>query len=159
MSQVTNAGEAAASILKLHSFKVTQDFLSQLSDAMLTSMTVRQKSFIIGKRLKDENIEGTTQHYFVADEFPPGILSLLEIAHIGGIWSQLRPWLVRRGIILQLHSYSRIIMILVTGIYENAEDRNIATEYAQKYLISQRKSQNHATEDKSSKVKASRTTN
>lgn len=130
----TNDGEGADSSAAAH-LPTTHDFLPDIDNGMLATMTNRQKGLIIGIR----SIRGITEQPLLdlfADEFPPGILFHEEIGQIGGIWTAIRDWLAARGVLLQPHGNRRIILTLANGLYTEAEDRNAATELANLYIAS-----------------------
>lgn len=114
-------------------------FLPSVTLDLLSNMTMKQKSFIIGLRTIDPEIQGQALREIIADEFLPGILFDPEIGRLGGVWHGLRTWLASRGVILPQHSSRRIILTLASGIYEDAEDRTIAMELAQRYVTNQKR--------------------
>lgn len=105
-------------------------FLKGISHEELTTMSIRQKGFIISIRTLDPSLSGDTLKDTIAEMFPPSHLFSNDIKEIPSVWLELRKFLDTNGASLSQHSSRRVILTLAHSLYEDAEDREAAIEMA-----------------------------
>lgn len=116
----------------------SSEFMKNISDGELSSLTSKQTGFIVSLRSIGNDIKGDALRELVAEMFPPAYLFHPEICDLPSAWIDLRTFLQRRGVTLQQHSSRRVLLTLAHGLYNYQEDTAAAVESANLIVRSSR---------------------
>lgn len=114
-------------------------FMRNVSDQELVSLTSAQNEFVVSMRSLDPDLGGSQLKEMVAELFPPASLFAKEICDLPSVWVELPSYLNAKGAGLQPYSSRRVIMTLDHGIYDDADNRDAATQMARLIVSSGRK--------------------
>ena len=90
-------------------------------------------------RAIDNGLSGAQVKEAFAEMYPPAALFAAPILSMPSVYSNLRDWLDSKGAGLRQHSSRRVMMTLATFLYDEAEEREAATQIAGDIIASGRR--------------------